>query len=187
MTPRPEPAPMLPYAPAAEPGELLIQPHEGGLTVVVPPVGWTSRLSASLIAAGTQLFLAAVNAVAVAGWVRGPLAYALGAGVLLFGASGFYTLAFAYHLSARRVRIDVDETHLRRTMQGPFLRTRKAWDRRMIKKLFDVKKETTPAADPAFFLLYLRTRDGKKHLLCDSADAGELKRVSAALTAALQN
>ncbi|MDB5296938.1 MAG: hypothetical protein JWO31_2921 [Phycisphaerales bacterium] len=186
--------PPLPYAPDADPGRVHIGRHDGGLTVVVPPVPLGRWVPAAFAFAAFGLLGFLVWDGSARRWRWPPDGTVLGMAAA-FGAVVLFVAAYGYHLSRRHVRIDVDARHLRRSVRSPFVNREQCWDRRRVASLH----RTDQAADDAdgknaramWDFLMIRIRVGgrgpleRQHVLLDSPDPDELSAVEAALREAL--
>jgi hypothetical protein len=184
------PDPIVPYEPAAEPGGMHLSSSEGRVTAIIAPVGWARRSYSILLFGSVCLLLpCALLILWRAGLLRGQprAAWPSAAFSVLFMALGAYVAGYAYYVAHRSVRIDLDETCLRRTILSPFGTWERSWDARRITELHrsDFSSAEPHEATHLFFLLYVKTRDGRLHTLFDSPDRSQIDAVEAALRATL--
>lgn len=187
-----KPAPTLGYEPQADDGGLFIEWHGGGLTVIVSPGGWRGHWVPVIVLAKGVFALPLLFLFRT----LGPLASSPGQ-VMIYGMVGafwllsVYLLGYACHFAGRRVRIDVDDRQVRRSILSPFGRWERAWDCRRVAEV--VGSDELAAEDGVdgrgrsqlYHLLYLRTRDDRLWVLFDTPDPAQLAAAADAIREAL--
>ena len=188
-------SPILDYERDTGHAGLLVTRHAEGLTIVLAPIHWRRLWKLASVVVVLVIALALFSTLPLAAGEAEVMPIWMSF-IGLIAMAPLYMIGYGIHLRCRRIRIDLDDTHLRATMSSPFARWTRSWRRSRVEQLLtqwemdemnalNRLEERAGKEQWAFHQLFVCTEDGAQQVLLDSPDWEEVEYIEKILRVAL--